>query len=151
MNTAIYEALVTTYRARAYAHRYIFGYAYKGTIYASYTDASALAYVTKLDRASRGAGYALRFKPDTMQKLYLLAGKTEVICSTEKFDEIVKSSKYNRGEVFEKIITERFGQKWAKDHIPFDKGADLTVNGVDYQIKFEKATFTNEKILLHRA
>ena len=151
MNTAIYEALVTTYRARAYAHRYIFGYAYKGTIYASYTDASALTFVTKLDKASRGAGYALRFKPDTMQKLYLLAGKTEVICSAEKFDEIVKSSKYNRGEIFEKIITERFGQQWTKDHIPFDKGADLTVNGVDYQIKFEKATFTNEKILLHRA
>ena len=151
MNTTIYHALVTEYTRRAFAHEYIYGYAYKGTIYASYTNADSLAYVAKLDRASRGAGCSLRFKPDTMQKLFLLSCKTEAICSEEAFEEAAKASKYNRGELFEKIMTERAGQVWTKDHIPFDKGADLIVNGIAYQIKFEKATYTNEKILLHRA
>ena len=56
-------------------------------------------------------------------------------------------SKYNRGEVFEKLITEYFGQTWVKDNIPYTEAVDIEVDGIAYQIKFEKATFTNEKTL----
>ena len=44
-------------------------------------------------------------------------------------------------------MTESFGQVWEKDNVPFTEDGDLTVNGIAYQIKFEKATFTNEKTL----
>jgi hypothetical protein len=63
------------------------------------------------------------------------------------FETLVEESKYNKGEIFEKLVTENFGQEWTKDNVPFTKGGDLTVNGIAYQIKFEKATFTNEKTL----
>ena len=64
------------------------------------------------------------------------------------FDETVTATKYNKGEVFEKMVTEGYGQAWEKDNVPFTKDGDLTVDGVAYQIKFEKATFTNEKSLM---
>ena len=33
------------------------------------------------------------------------------------------------------------------DSVRFDKGGDININGIEYQIKFENATFTNEKSL----
>jgi hypothetical protein len=106
-----------------------------------------LPYVMKLDKASRGQGYSLRFKPDKAQKALLLAdGSVTPICSEEFFETCVKESKYNRGEVFEKMVTEQmFGQVWEKDNVPYTDGGDVEDAGIAYQIKFEKATFTNEK------
>ena len=62
---------------------------------------------------------------------------------------MVKNSKYNKGEIFEKLMTEHYGQTWVKDSVPFTKDGDLTVDGVAYQIKYESATFTNEKTLMN--
>ena len=36
------------------------------------------------------------------------------------------------------------GQEWTKDNVPFTEDGDLTVDGVAYQLKFEKATFITE-------
>ena len=72
----------------------------------------------------------------------------EVLCSEEFFDELKKMSKYNFGELFEKLITELNGQEWEKDNVPFTEDGDLTVDGIAYQIKYEKATFINEKQMM---
>ena len=45
------------------------------------------------------------------------------------------------------MVTEFYGQTWEKDNVPFTEDGDITVDGIAYQIKFEKATFTNEKTL----
>ena len=68
-----------------------------------------------------------------------------LLCSEKFFEEQVASTKYNKGEIFEKMVTEYFGQEWEKDNVPFTEDGDITVNGVAYQIKFQKATFCNEK------
>ena len=146
MNT-MFNYLVNEYNRLAYTHNYIFGFEYKGVVYAVTTDNAILPYILKLDKASRGAGYSLRFKPTKAQKA-LLCTKAEVVCSIEYFNEVVSNSKYNRGEIFEKMVTEIiFGQEWNKDNVPFTEGGDVEENGVAYQVKFEKATFTNEKTL----
>ena len=44
-------------------------------------------------------------------------------------------------------MTESYGQTWTKDNVPFTAGGDIEVDGIAYQIKYEKATFTNEKTL----
>ena len=144
MNTALFMNLIDRYNKVAYTHEYIWGFEFKGNIYMAITDKSYMPYVCKLDKASRGAGYALRFSPNVQQKLTLMP-KAELICSKKFFEETTANSKYNRGEIFEKMVTERFGQKWEKDSIPFTMDGDITVNGIAYQIKFEKATFCNEK------
>ena len=146
-NTAILMSLISRYNSIAYTHNYIWGFIYKHNVYMSITDASHMAYICKIDKASRGAGYALRFCPTSDQKVALLTCAT-LLCSELYFNEVCEeNSKYNKGEVFEKMVTEHFGQVWEKDNIPFTKAGDIQVNGIDYQIKFEKATFCNEKTI----
>lgn len=142
--TTMFMNLINVYNALAYTHNYIWGFEYKKTIYMAITTAEVMPYVCKLDKASRGAGYALRFCPNADQKLALMP-KAEPLCSTEYFKTLVSNSKYNNGEIFEKLVTEKFGQVWTKDNIPFTEAGDIDVNGIAYQIKFQKATFCNEK------
>ena len=144
MNTALFMNLIDRNNAVAYTHQYIWRFICNGNVYMAVTDSTYMAHVCKLDKASRGAGYALRFCPNVQQKMTLMP-KAELICSKKFFEETVSACKYNKGEVFEKMVTEHFGQVWEKDNVPFTKGGDITVNGVAYQIKFEKATFCNEK------
>lgn len=143
-NTALFMNLINRYNKIAYTHEYIWGFEFKGNIYMAFTDMSYMPFICKLDKASRGAGYALRFCPTVSQKLALLP-KAELICSKKFFDEQVANSKYNKGEIFEKLVTEHFHQTWTKDNVPFTLDGDITINNVAFQIKFEKATFCNEK------
>ena len=147
-NTALLINMIDRYNALSYTHEYIFGFQYKGNVYMAIADSSILPAILKLDRASRGAGMALRFCPTNDIKVALLP-YAKLLCSIKFFDEVVASTKYNKGEVFEKMVTEAYGQEWKKDHVPFTEDGDLTVDEVAYQIKYEKATFTNEKSL-HR-
>lgn len=151
MNTTLFNHLINEYNRLAYTHEYIFGFAYKGNVYSVKTNAEVLPYILKLDKASRGAGYSIRFKPTNEQKLYLIAKGAEVVCSEKYFLETVANEKGNKGEIFEKMETEKVGQIWKKDNVPFTKDDDLTVNGVAYQIKYQGATFTNEKTLANLA
>lgn len=147
MNTTMFEYLINEYNRLAYTHNYIFGFEYKGLVYAVTTTNEVLPYILKLDKASRGAGLALRFKPTNAQKMLLIAKGAEVVGTTEWFKNEVDSNNYNIGENFERIITERNGQTWEKDNVPFTIDGDLTVDEVAYQIKYQGATFTNEKTL----
>ena len=146
-NTALMHAMITAYDSHAYTHEYIFGFTFRHNVYMVKANASVLPYIMKLDRASRGQGMALRFKPDKEQKTLLLTMGATLLCSEAYFNDVYAACKYNRGEVFEKMVTESFGQEWEKDNIPYTEAGDVTVNGIAYQIKFEKATFTNEKSL----
>ena len=145
-NKALLLKLVSAYNAMSYTHHYIFGFAYKGNIYMAYVDESILPAILKLVAASRGQGMALRYMPNAAIKLALLP-MASVLCSKKYFEELVENTKYNRGEIFEKLVTENFGQTWVKDNVPFTKGGDVTHNGIAYQVKYEKATFINEKTL----
>ena len=146
-NELLFKTMIDRYNELAYTHEYIFGYTDRDNVYMTFTNADLLPYVCKLDNASRNSGMALRFVPTNAQKEILKMEETKVLCSVEYFEAIMEETKYNRGEVFEKLVTEYFGQEWTKDNVPFTKDGDLTVNGIAYQIKFQKATFTNERTL----
>lgn len=143
---AMFNYLIKNYNKLAGAHHYIWGFIVKGIVYIAVTDETALPYVCRLDKASRGAGYALRFKPTMDQKLFLMAN-AQMLCSADYFNIAVAESHYNKGEIFEKMVTEKAGQEWHKDNVPFTECGDININGIEYQIKFESATFTNEKSL----
>lgn len=146
-NEIIKKMLQDGYNELAYTDKYIMVYTMKGTVYFTVCDRHLVDRVTCLDRASRGQGYALRFKPNTGHKMLLMAENATALCSTLYFNELVANTKYNRGEIAEKLVTEYMGQEWKKDNVPFTEDGDITIDGVAYQIKFEKATFTNEKAL----
>ena len=143
-NNELKATILEHYRRTAYAHLYIMGFRFNGSIYFVVVKAQMLDHLTKLDKASRGAGYSLRFKPNKAQKNYLKSLGAEILCSEKFFRELKAMSKYNLGELFEKLETERVGQTWVKDNVPFTEDGDLTVDGVAYQLKFEKATFITE-------
>ena len=148
MNEVIKKMLQDGYNALAFTDKYIMVYIYKKVVYFTVCDNKLVDRVTTLDKASRGQGYALRFKPNNNQRLLLMSENATALCSTEMFNSLVNSTCYNRGEIAEKLVTEYYGQKWEKDTVPFTEAGDIEVNGVAYQIKFEKATFTNEKSLM---
>lgn len=147
-NYRLFMELVRFYNSKAFTHNYIFGIIWNGNIYMVETTNDILCQVLKLDKASRGNGYSLRFKPNKAVKELLITEKATLLCSAEMFKELCDESKYNKGEVFEKLVTEYFGQTWEKDNVPFTDDGDLTVNGIAYQIKFESATFINEKQMM---
>ena len=147
MNIALFEKMINRYNELSYTHNYIYGFYFQNMVYMVKATADLMPYILKLDKASRGAGYSLRFCPTKVQKALLLSKGAIGLCSKDFFETSVKKSKYNKGEIFEKMITEFYGQEWTKDNVPFTEDGDLTVNGIAYQIKFEKGTFTNEKTL----
>lgn len=147
VKTVIFKTLIDYYHKMSFTNNYIMAFIYSGIVYMVNIDSSKWAGV-KLDKASRGAGYSIRFKPNKAEKIQLISYGAKVLCSEEYFNELVKNSKYNKGEIIEKLITEYYGQKWEKDNVPFTDDGDLTVNGIAYQIKFEKATFINEKQMM---
>ena len=143
---AILKTMVNFYNAHAFTHSYMVAFNWKKMVIVAYVDGQNLENIVNLDKASRGAGYALRFKPNMEQKAYMLnTCETFTLCEVEYMEQMFETCKYNKGEVVEKIVTEHFGQTWEKDNIPFTEDGDLTVNGIAYQIKYEKATFINEK------
>ena len=147
-NTALFEKMVEFYNSRSFTHEYIIGISFQGNIYMVEITSDLLPYILKLDKASRGNGYSLRFKPNKAVKALLMSKGATILCSTEMFGELVKASKYNKGEIFEKLVTEYFGQEWEKDSVPFTDDGDLTVDGIAYQIKFESASFISEKQMM---
>ena len=146
-NLPLFNEMLNKYNRLSFTHLYIFGFTFKGNVYFVEVASTILPLILTLDSASRGQGFALRFNPTNKQKILLLSNGAHVLCSAEYFESVYNGSKYNRGEVFEKLITEKCGQVWTKDNLDFWRGGDLTVDGKSYQIKFEKATFTNEKAL----
>ena len=138
--------MMKSYEKHSFSNKYIEGFVFKNMIYMLMTN-SLHETGLKLDKASRNGGCSLRFKPTLKEKKEMLK-KAFPICTKQEFIALVKTSKYNQGEIFEKIISERFGVEWKKDNIPFTKKGDLEINGIAYQIKFEKATFINEKQLV---
>lgn len=145
-NASLFKSMIERYERASFAKSYILGFAYKGNVYMARTDASVFPYVMTLDLASRGAGCSIRFCPTNDQKLFLLSRST-ILCSEKFFNEICTSSIYNRGEIFEKLVTESFGQVWKKDNIPFTEAGDIKVDGITYQIKYQKSTLASEKTL----
>ena len=148
-NVGIMKKLVDFYRENEFTNLYIYGFRMNGNIWMVKTNSEVMPYIVKLAKASKGAGASIRFRPNKRDKELLLTnGENEILCTENFFNEMVENSKYNKGEIFEKLVTEYFGQTWEKDSVPFYEDGDLTVNGKAYQIKFEQATFINEAQML---
>lgn len=149
MNNELLHNMMNVYHRLNAASRYVLGFEADGMIYVIIGKSELVDGCVILDKASRGQGYAIRFKPNRAVKRMLINMGAQVLCSADYFNHMVADSKYNKGEIFEKLVTElMFGQVWEKDNVPFYVDGDVTdTYGIKYQVKFEKATFTNEKSL----
>jgi hypothetical protein len=143
--------MIARYNALAVATAYIVGFVLDGLLY--YTMSAHIAdEFLKLDRMSskRGGWAKIRVKLTASdRKGLVMGGKAVLIGSADLLDT---ADKYNKGERFERIITETLtGEKWVKDSVPFNVAGDITLNGEQVQIKFDGAELTNERMLMRIA
>ena len=94
-----------------------------------------------VEEASRNQGENLRLRLRKKYKEQLL--RKGALCIGSADD--LTAEKYNKGEIFEKLVTEYFGQAWEKDNIPFWVQGDINVDGKEIQIKLDSATLMNTK------
>ena len=139
--------MIARYNALAVATAYIIGFVFGGNLY--YTMSAHIAdQFLKYDRMSskRGGWAKIRVRLSSADRKALVeCGKAMLIGSAELLNT---ADKYNKGERFERIITETLtGETWVKDSVPFNVAGDITLNGEEVQIKFDGAELTNEKML----
>jgi len=143
--------MINRYNALAVATAYIIGFVLDGMLYYTKSTHIADAYL-KFDRMSskRGGWAKIRVKLTAADRKALVAcGQAILLGSAALLDT---NDKYNKGERFERIITETLTcEKWVKDSIPFNVAGDITLNGEEVQIKFDGAELTNERTLMRIA
>ena len=137
------QTMWNNYRAIAGAHTYILGFEYKKELYM--ITRKQVGQFLSYEKASRGQGMGLRLRMKAADR-ERLAGKGICLGSIDRLAETT----YNKGENFERLVYEYYGQHWEKDGRPFTECGDLQVDGVEIQIKFDGATFTNEKTLANQ-
>ena len=138
--------LLTAYNKNSAAHTYYFGFIFAGLLYAvcgmTFEEIAALC---RMDRAStsKGGFRKIRIRATAAQCAALIPHALLIGSA-----DLLNDPKWNKGEMFEKIITEMFtGEKWQKDSVPFFVAGDAVINGENVQIKLNQAELTNEKIL----
>ena len=139
--------MMNLYNALSASHLYILGFMVQNILYYAMMDFETLAKYMNMDRASsaRGGFAKLRIKLTREQKAELLRIAKQ--CGT--VEDLTKDSHYNKGENFERVITELFtAEKWVKDSVPFNVAGDLFHNGEQIQIKLDGATLVEEKTLV---
>ena len=134
------------YCARSAAHKYALGFVFGGNLYVITLSFAELSRFFKLDRASskRGGFAKIRIKLTAKDRAELSA--TAELIGSE--DLLMKDTAHNKGENFERELTERWtSETWEKDSVPFWVAGDIRVDGVEIQVKLDGAELTNEKIL----
>lgn len=143
------DDMTAIYHANTAAEGYCLGFVYRHTIY-RITLSQLPDSIIKLDRCSskKGGWAKLRIRLRKAAKLDLIAMGAQAIGPEELLRE---DSRHNKGENFERIVTEAAGQIWKKDRVPFTVAGDLVLHGKQIQVKLEGAELTNEKTLRNLA
>ena len=142
------EMMIRTYLKHTAAHKYLVGFEQDGNIYYTVYAGMIADELLKMDRASSKKGGMLKIRVRLSAKIKRIltnSGKAVLIGSAALLNT---DDSYNKGERFERLITERLTNTvWHKDRIPFWQAGDICWNGEQVQIKFDGAELTNEKVL----
>ena len=130
------EDLFTTYKATTKANKTEIGFIIDKVLYSIKLKEIDIE-MTRLTTESKGG-----------LKLKLQISKAQRICTESEFLKLVSESKYNKGEVLEKILTEKRGIKWSKDSVRYDKAGDIDLKRDRIQVKFENASLTSAYTML---
>jgi len=160
---SLFMELIKAYEFLSADVKYIMSFAYNKppmTIYKVTLDRSNVTKFMKLSAVSskRGGGYSLRFNPLTEEKQKLIDDfgaqpfiKDGIELTKSKFEQMVKDNKvnkFNRGDIMEKLIWESVKtEPWVKDASPFYEKGDINIDGIEHQIKYQRATFVSSKTI----
>ena len=108
------QTMIKYYRKYSAADSYIIGFTFDKMLYFIEMDEIKPGFLN-VEEASRNQGENLRLrlkkaqKENLMKKNSICLGSVDLLCE----------EKYNKGEIFEKLVTEFFGQVWKKRHHSF--------------------------------
>ena len=141
------EEMINRYNALSAATAYIIGFVVNGLVYYIMSAHIADEFLKFDHMASARGGWAkIRVRLSSADRKALVECGKAVLLGTA---DLLTDGKYNKGECFEKAITETLtGETWVKDSVPFNVAGDITLNGQEVQIKFDGAELTNEKTLM---
>lgn len=140
--------MINLYNALTAADGYIVGFILNHLLYYVRFDGHLPTEILKFDRASskRGGMAKVRVRLASNIRKALVANGQAVLIGADTL--LMTEDRYNKGERFERIITETLtAAQWVKDSIPFNVAGDIELNGKQIQIKFDDAELTNEKTL----
>lgn len=145
MEKAYCEEMRDFYGKTAFTHKYLFGWTENSDVYAVFVEWDSFKnLLLKNDRAATSKGGALKIRVRIDTKARAILKKSAFILGT--VDELTEDKKYNRGENFERMVTEKLcGVKWEKDSIPYYMAGDIEYKGQAIQVKFDGAELTNAK------
>lgn len=145
-------SLIARYNRGAATHNYIFGFVRGGMVWAVECRGCAdlLPFITCYDKSRD----ALRYRPNAKQQDCILAraARVEILCTADELETIKADFKNNRGDAFEYMTAVRWGGvQHSKRNEKFTDCGDITINGIEMQVKFGcakgAATFTDGKTL----
>lgn len=134
------------YNKLAGCHAYLIFFAYGKEIYMATTDRIAPRWCIEARESSKNGG-AQKWKMSLKkaQKEELINKGAQVVCSKEEFENIPYN---NKGHKCECWLHEHYNLgEYKPDSLRFDKGGDVCIDGIEYQVKFENASLTNVKVL----
>ena len=134
------RTMINHYRRHSVADAYIIGFVENHELYMAQVDEIMPRFLS-VEAASRNQGDNLRLRIKKQYKAYFI--KHGAIHMGN--ESLLFGDKYNKGELFEKAVTEKFGLVWEKNNIPFWVQGDIQVNGAEIQIKLDGATLLNTK------
>lgn len=119
-------------------------FCYHGYIYGLSVSAIPASWtVWDRDAKSKGGQWKLRLSL-TNRQMYRLSKRLGCICLGKESEVFPDRSKYNRGDLIEKILYEAItGKAWHKDYTPWYEGADITTDWCKIQVKFNGASIIN--------
>lgn len=117
------------------AESYIIGFELDGVVYGGLLKEIPRRYLTiqreKLRNGKHDFGLYVNARSRKVKNELL---KNSIVLGTS---EDLIDEKYNKGVMLEKLVYEYYGQEFrGKDNVPFYESGDITVNGVEIQVKF---------------
>ena len=116
------------------AEGYIIGFPVGDMVYGAKLDKIPRRY-TKVQRecSKMGGTYGLYINVKSKKAQAELMKNAFPVCSLAELE----SGKYNKGVMFEKSVYEYFGQTFrGKDSVRFYQSGDITIDGVEIQVKY---------------
>ena len=123
------------------------GFARQGKLYKAEFTHLPRKYMRLTHASSARGGYAKIKVYIPTAECDKLIRRGKAVC-VGKEEDLYLDPSHNRGENFERIITEMYtDEKWVKDSVPYWVAGDIEYNGLQVQIKFVGAELTNERTL----
>jgi hypothetical protein len=139
----------------AATHNYIMGVEHNGkvTAYAVTLDFSGFCFLFSDKPTESKRATVVKYRSNKAKREYLASHATAVyeVCTIEELKSScrVKTNRYgktyteNCGECFEWLMAKLMGGRQNdKANLKYTDGGDITVNGIAYQVKYERAGIT---------